>query len=149
MGDENPWGTPSKVYFSEKPIDLKAGNFQELDIKPTDFTCEVEPTRLDALADRVVQESVDNARFVADQSSHTITMEVEITPKQMREMRKLVRCPRLPRKLKKYVKKNYFDEYPKRCNAFLLRFAFAANNPAKAWKVGLSIGFDLAKNDEK
>jgi len=60
-----------------------------------------------------------------------------------------VRCPKLPRKLKKYVKKHYFDEYPKRVSPFMLRFAFAFNNPHKAGKVGLQIGVDIAKEDEQ
>lgn len=143
MGDEEGmWGKPSKFFISDKPIDLKP-------LDGSEFTCEVEPTRLDTLADVVAQESVDNARFVADQSSHTITMEVKITPKQMREMRKLLRVPRLPRKLKKYVKKNCLtSDAPKRISPQVLRLAFALNFPNKAHRVGYRIGLDLANEPD-
>ena len=99
MGDKNPWGTPSKVYFSDKPLlegttDLQSVDWNELDLNNvSEFNCEVE---------NVVDEAIDNARFVADQSSHTITMQVKITPKQMR---RLFPKPHLPRKKKKALKK--------------------------------------------
>lgn len=99
MGDKNPWGTPSKVYFSDKPLlegttDLQSVDWNELDLNNvSEFNCEVE---------NVVDEAIDNARFVADSSSHSITVEVKITPKQMR---RLFPKPRLPRKKKKALKK--------------------------------------------
>lgn len=142
--DENPWGTPSKVYFSDKPILEGNTDLQSVDWKELDINVEIPQfSAFDAIAD----ESVDKAQFVADPLNHSITMEITITPGQIREFRKILRTHKLPRKLKKYVKKHYFDEYPKRCNAFMLRFAFAMNNPAKARKVGLYIGVDLAKDE--
>jgi len=146
MVSKTPWGTPSKVYFSDKPLlegttDLQSVDWNELDLN-------VEVPQFSAF-DAIVDESVDKAQFVADPLNHTITMEITVTPEQMREFRKTLRTHKLPRKLKKYVKKHYFDEYPKRVNAFMLRFAFAVNNPAKAGKVGLQISVDIAKEDDK
>ena len=135
--DENPFGTPSNVYISKKPIialDSTDADFEE-------FDCELH--NFDAAIESVAQESIDNARFVANATTNTITMEVNITPKQMRELRKMLQVPKLPRKLKKFVKANYFDTYPKRISRTMLNFAFAVKNPQKAGKVGIKI--DLRK----
>lgn len=138
MTRDNIWGIPSKVFISDKPllegdVDLSTideDNFKEFDLEVHNF---------DAATSAIAQESIDNARFVADDRSHSISMEVTITPKQLRELRKMLQFPKLPRKLKKYVKKNYFYEYPKRTDRLTLNFAFAANNPYKAKRVGLRI----------
>lgn len=137
MDSISDWGIPSKVFVTDKPINL--GDFHELDTHVSDFTCEVEPTRLDTLADMVAQESVDNGHFVADPSSHTISFEVNISPKQMRNLRKILRQPKLPRKLKKRVKKTCLSEPPKRVPRMVLNYAFAMNHPHLAHKVGLKI----------
>lgn len=135
--DENPFGTPSKVYISKKPIIA----FGSTDVDFEEFDCDVHD--FDAAIESVVQDSIDNARFVANDTSHTITMEINITPKQMRELKKMLRMPKLPRKIKKYAKVNYFDKYPKRIERAMLNLAFAINNPQKAKKVGIRI--DLQK----
>lgn len=135
---DNIWGTPSKMFFSNNPIlegdtnlqSIDADSFKELDFEVHNF---------DGVINTMVQESVDNARYIADDFNHTISMEITITPKQMRNLRKMLRVPKLPRKLKKYVKKTYFDEYPKRMERIMLNFAFAVNNPHKARKVGLRV----------
>lgn len=135
---DNIWGTPSKVFISNNPIlegdtnlqSIDADSFKELDIEVHNFN--------DAV-NAIVEDSIDNARYVADDFNHSISMEITITPKQMRNLRKMLRVPKLPRKLKKYVKKTYFDEYPKRMGRIMLNFAFAANNPCKARKVGLRV----------
>lgn len=137
MASISDWGIPSKVFVTDKPIDL--GDFHELDTHVSDFTCEVEPTRLDTLADMVAQESVDNARFKANDFDHSITMEVTISPKQMRNLRKMLRQPKLPRKLKKYVKKTCLSEPPKRVPRMVLNYAFAVNHPHRARRVGLRV----------
>ena len=144
MDDENPWGTPSKVYFSDKPLlegntDLQSVDWKELDLN-------VEVPQFHSLETIFPQEEGEN---VWDWTSEPFTLNFTIDAKSTRELRKIVRYPKLPRKLKKYVKKNYFDEYPKRVNPFMLRLAFAFNNPAKAGKVGLQIGVDIAKEDER
>ena len=138
MTRDNIWGTPSKVFISDKPllegnVDLPSINedyFKEFDLEVHNF---------DAATSVIAQESIDNARFVADDRNHSITMEVTITKKQLWELRKTLQFPKLPRKLKKYVKKNYFNEYPTRISRIELNFAFAANNPYKAKRVGLRI----------
>jgi len=146
MTRDNIWGTPSKVFISDKPLlegnaDLSSIDekyFKELDLEVHNF---------DAATSAIAQESIDNARFVADNRNHSISMEVTITKKQLRELRKMLQFPKLPRKLKKYVKKNYFYEYPKRISRIELNFAFAANNPYKAKRVGMRIG--LKKGGEQ
>ena len=141
--DENPWGTPSKVYFSDKPLLEGTTDLQSVDWKELDLNVEV--PKFHPLETIFPQEE-SNGAF--DWTSEPITLEFTIDAKSAQGLRKLVRCPKLPRKLKKYVKKNYFDEYPKRCNAFMLRFAFAVNNPRKAGKVGLYIGVDVSKDGD-
>lgn len=42
MGDENPWGTPSKVYVSKKPLLEGKTDWQELDCKAAEFDA-IEP----------------------------------------------------------------------------------------------------------
>ena len=135
---DNICGTPSKVFFSGKPLlegDVDLSSIDEEDFKEIDL----EVHNFDAATSVIAQESIDNARFVADDRSHSISMEVTITKKQLLELRKTLQFPKLPRKLKKYVKKNYFYEYPKRISRIELNFAFAAKNPYKAKRVGLRI----------
>lgn len=139
--DENPWGTPSKVYFSDKPLLEGTTDLQSVDWKELDLNVEV--PQFHPLETIFPQEESES---VWDWTSEPITLNFTIDAKSAQGLRKLVRYPKLPRKLKKYVKKHYFDEYPKRVNAFMLRFAFAVNNPAKAGKVGLQIGVDIAKD---
>ena len=135
---DNIWGTPSKVFISDKP--LLEGNVDLSSIDEDDFKeFDLEVHNFDVATSAIVQESIDNARFVADECNHSISMEVTITKKQLRELRKMLQFPKLPRKLKKYVKKNYFYEYPKRTDRLTLNFAFAANNPCKAKRVGLRV----------
>ena len=142
MGDEEGmWGKPSKFFISDKPLlegntDLQSVDWKELDIN-------VEAPQFQPLETIFPQEESES---VWDWTSEPFTLNFTIDAKSARGLRKLVRCPKLPRKLKKYVKKNYFDEYPKRCNPFILRLAFAFNNPHKAGKVGLQIGVDIAKD---
>ena len=142
MGDENPWGTPSKVYFSDKPLLEGTTDLQSVDWKELDLNAEVPQfSPFEAIFPQEESESV------WDWTSEPITLNFTIDAKSAQGLRKIVRYPKLPRKLKKYVKKHYFDEYPKRVNPFMLRFAFAVNNPRKAGKVGLQIGVDIAKED--
>ena len=142
--DENPWGTPSKVYFSDKPLLEGTTDLQSVDWKELDLNVEVPQfSPFEAIFPQEESESV------WDWTSEPITLNFTIDAKSAQELRKLVRYPKLPRKLKKYVKKHYFDKYPKRCNAFMLRYAFAVNNPHKAGKVGLQIGVDIAKENDK
>lgn len=142
MGEETPWGTPSKVYFSDKPLLEGTTDLQSVDWKELDLNVEV--PKFHPLETIFPQEESES---VWDWTSGPITLNFTIDAKSAQGLRKIVRYPKLPRKLKKYVKKNYFDEYPKRCNAFMLRFAFAVNNPAKAGKVGLQISVDVAKEN--
>lgn len=137
MGDEEGmWGKPSQFFIGDKPIDLTP-------IDGTEFTCEVKQTNIESVADimaqNVVDEAVDNARFKANDFDHSITMEVTISPKQMRNLRKMLRVPKLPRKLKKRVKKTCLSEPPKRVPRMVLNYAFAMNHPHLAHKVGLRI----------
>lgn len=147
MGDEEGvWGKPSKFFISDKPLlegttDLQSVEWNELDIN-------VEVPHFSPF-DAVFPLEQEESESVWDWTSEPITLNFTIDAKSARGLRKLVRCPKLPRKLKKYVKKHYFDEYPKRCNAFMLRLAFAFNNPRKAGKVGLMIGVDIAKENDK
>ena len=139
--DENPWGTPSKVYFCDKPLLEGTTDLQSVDWKELDLNVEI--PQFHPLETVFPQEESES---VLDWTSEPITLNFTIDAKSAQGLRKLVRYPKLPRKLKKYVKKNYFDEYPKRVDAMMLRFAFAVNNPHKARKVGLEIRVDLAKD---
>ncbi len=135
---DNLWGTPSKVFISDKPLLEGSVDLPSIDENFfKEFDCEVH--NFDAATSAIAQESIDNARFVADERNHSISIEVTITKKQLRELRKMLQFPKLPRKLKKYVKRHYFDEYPKRVSRIELNSAFAANNPYKAKKVGLRV----------
>ena len=143
VNEKNPWGTPSKVFFSDKPLLEGATDLQSVDWKELDLNVEVPQfSPFDSVSPLEQEES----ESVWDWTSEPITLNFTIDAKSAQGLRKIVRYPKLPRKLKKYVKKNYFDEYPKRCNAFMLRLAFAVNNPHKARKVGLEIGVDIAKD---
>lgn len=156
MGDfEDVFGEISKCFIAHKPIDLDGvtcispADWNPLERRPenkdwAEHDINVEIPQFQPLETIFPQEESES---VWDWTSEPITLNFTIDAKSARELRKIVRYPKLPRKLKKYVKKNYFDEYPKRCNAFMLRFAFAFNNPAKAGKVGLQIGVDIAKED--
>jgi len=149
MGDENPWGTPSKVYFSDKPLLEGTTDLQSVDWNELDLNVEVPHfSPFDAVFPLEQEESDGCFDWQSFMSPEPITLNFTIDAKSAKNLRKIVRCPKLPRKLKKYVKKHYFDEYPKRVNPFMLRFAFAVNNPHKAGKVGLQIGVDIAKGEE-
>ena len=139
--DENPWGTPSKVYFSDKPLLEGTTDLQSVDWKELDLNAEV--PQFQPFETIFPQEEGES---VWDWTSEPFTLNFTIDAKSAHGLRKLVRYPKLPRKLKKYVKKHYFDEYPKRASPFMLRLAFAFNNPHKAGKVGLQIGVDIAKD---
>lgn len=145
MGEETPWGTPNKVYFSDKPLLEGTTDLQSVDWKELDINVEIPHF---SPFDAVFPLEQEESESVWDWTSEPITLNFTIDEKSAQGLRKLVRYPKLPRKLKKYVKKHYFDEYPKRCNAFMLRFAFAVNNPAKAGKVGLHIGVDVSKDGD-
>lgn len=154
MGDfEDVFGKISKCFIADKPIDLDGvtclspADWNPLERRPEDkdwkeLDLNVEVPQFHPLETVFPQEESES---VWDWTSEPITLNFTIDAKSARELRKIVRYPKLPRKLKKYVKKNYFDKYPKRVNAFMLRFAFAVNNPAKAGKVGLQISVDVAK----
>lgn len=137
MIGENLWGTPSKVYISDKPIACGGTTDLRSDVEDMqEFNCEV--VNFEAVDDILTQEQGDNG-YKLDDFNKTISIEFKIQPKDMRGLRKMFRAPKLPRKLKKYVKKNYFDVYPKRAPRNLLNLAFAVNNPNKARKIGLMI----------
>ena len=143
MVSKTPWGTPSKVYFSDKPLLEGHTDLQSVDWKELDLNVEVPQfSPFEAIFPQEESESV------WDWTSEPFTLNFTIDAKSAQGLRKLVRYPKLPRKLKKYVKKHYFDEYPKRVNPFMLRLAFAFNNPRKAGKVGLYIGVDVSKDGD-
>lgn len=160
MGDfEDVFGKISKCFIADKPIDLDGvtclspADWKPLERRPEDkdwieHDINVEIPHFSAFDSSFTLEK-EESESVWDWTSEPITLNFTIDAKSAQGLRKLMRCPKLPRKLKKYVKKNYFEKYPKRVNAFMLRFAFAVNNPAKAGKVGLFIGVDLAKGDDK
>lgn len=144
MGDEEGmWGKPSKFFISDKPLLEGTTDLQSVDWKELDLNAEVPQF---SPFDAVFPLEQEEGESVWDWTSEPFTLNFTIDAKSARGLRKLVRCPKLPRKLKKYVKKNYFDEYPKRVSPFMLRLAFAFNNPHKAGKVGLQIGVDIAKD---
>lgn len=136
MTRDNTWGTPSKVFISDKPlldgnVDLSSideDNFKEFDLEVHNF--EAKP---------IGEPEYWHYNIADFNQSISIDLEMTMTPKQMRNIRKMLRIPKLPRKLKKMVKKTYFDTYPKRMSRQMLNFAFAMNNPNKANKVGLQI----------
>ena len=145
MGDEEGMcGKPSKFFISDKPLLEGTTDLQSVDWKELDLNAEV--PQFQPFETIFPQEESES---VWDWTSEPFTLNFTIDAKSARGLRKLVRCPKLPRKLKKYVKKHYFDEYPKRVSPFMLRLAFAFNNPHKAGKVGLQIGVDIAKEDEQ
>ena len=138
--EEGMWGKPSKFFICDKPIDLKP-------IDGHEFSCEVEPTSLDVLEAQEQREDVFH--FGDFMAGKPVTLNFTIDAKSARGLRKLLRIPRLPRRLKKYVKKNCFEgDVPKRISPQVLRLAFALNFPNKAHKVGYHIGVDLAKGEE-
>ena len=155
MGDfDSVFGEVSKVFIAKKPTDLDGvtclspADWNPLERRPEDkdwkeLDINVEVPQFHPLEAIFPQEQSDG---VWDWTSEPFTLNFTIDAKSAQGLRKLVRYPKLPRKLKKYVKKHYFDEYPKRVNPFLLRLAFAFNNPHKAGKVGLQIGVDIAKD---
>ncbi len=164
MGDEEGmWGKPSQFFIGDKPLDMtklsdvelrgamRGGGKSRTQMEMLEDCCfheldlNVEIPQFQPFETIFPQEESEN---VWDWTSKPITLNFTIDAKSAQGLRKLVRCPRLPRKLKKYVKKHYFDEYPKHVSAQMLRFAFAINNPAKAGKVGLHIGVDVANDTE-
>ena len=131
------------MYFSDKPLLEGTTDLQSVDWKELDLNVEVPQfSPFEAIFPQEESESV------WDWTSEPFTLNFTIDAKSAQGLRKLVRYPKLPRKLKKYVKKHYFDEYPKRVNPFMLRLAFAFNNPRKAGKVGLYIGVDVSKDGD-
>lgn len=158
MGDfDSVFGEVSKVFIAKKPTDLDGvtclspADWNPLERRPEDkdwseHDINVEIPQFQPLETIFPQEESEN---VWEWTSEPFTLNFTIDAKSARGLRKLTRYPKLPRKLKKYVKKHYFDEYPKRVNPFMLRLAFAFNNPHKAGKVGLQIGVDIAKENDK
>ena len=143
MGDEEGmWGKPSKFFISDKPLLEGTTDLQSVDWKELDLNVDV--PQFQPLETIFPKEESEN---VWEWTSEPFTLNFTIDAKSAQGLRKLARYPKLPRKLKKHVKKHYFDEYPKRVSPFMLRLAFAFNNPAKAGKVGLQIGVDIAKED--
>lgn len=142
MGDKDGFFAGiGKVYFSDKPIDLIGAqpNIEELH-EIGNFSANGLSVDGDG--------SSETENHFADGFPFTATLNFEIADKKGQELcRKLLRLPKLPRKLKKYVKKHYFDQYPKRISAQILRYVFAVNNPNKARKVGIYIGVDVAKDE--
>ena len=147
--DENPWGTPSKVYFSDKPLLEGSTDLQSVEWEELDLNVEVPHfSPFDAVFPLEQEDSGDAFDWASFMSGEPITLNFTIDAKTAQSLRNIVRCPKLPRKLKKYVKKHYFDEYPKRVSAQMLRFAFAVNNPRKAGRVGLHIGVDVSNDGD-
>ncbi len=162
MGDfDSVFGEASKVFILKKPIDLDGvtclspADWNPLERRPEDkdwieHEINVEIPQFQPLETIFPQEEGEDAiDWASFMSPEPITLEFTIDAKLARGLRKILRYPRLPRKLKKYVKKHYFDEYPRIVSAQMLRFVFAVRNPHKAGKVGLYIGVDLAKGDDK
>ncbi len=131
MGDKDGFFAGiGKVYMYDKPIDLIGAqpNIEELH--------EIGNFSANGL-------SVDGDGSSETEESHfttgvpfTATLNFEIADKKGQQLcRKLLRLPKLPRKLKKRVKKAYFIKYPKRIDRYTLNYAFALNNPHRARKV--------------
>lgn len=145
MGDKDGFFAGiGKVYFCDKPIDLIGAqpNIEELH-EIGDFSAD--GLSVDS------EDSSETENHFADGVSFTATLNFEIADKKGQELcRKLLRLPKLPRKLKKRVKKAYFIKYPKRIDRYTLNYAFALNNPHRARKVKMvAIPKDiLTKTDE-
>lgn len=143
MGDKDGFFAGiGKVYFCDKPIDLigTQPNIEELH-EIGDFSAN------GLSVDGGVSSETEESHFTGG-VPFTATLNFEIENKKGQELcRKLLRLPKLPRKLKKYVKKHYFEQYPKRVSAQILRYVFAVNNQNKARKVGIYIGVDVAKDE--
>jgi len=143
MGDKDEFFAGiGKVYAIDKPIDMIGAqpNIEELH--------EIGNFSANGLSvDGDVSSETEESHFT-DGVPFTATWSFEIENKKREKLcRKLLRLPKLPRKLKKYVKKHYFEQYPKRVSAQMLRYVFAVNNQNKARKVGLYIGVDVAKDE--
>lgn len=157
MGDfDNVFGEKTKFFLADKPIDfdsvtcISADDRNPLERRWSEFDLNVEIPQFSPFETAFSQDDSEGVwRWLPSLTGEPITLNFTIDAKSAQGLRRMLRCPKLPRKLKKHVKKTYFDEYPKRVNPFMLRFAFAVNNPAKAGKVGLVIGFDLAKGGEQ
>ena len=145
MGDKDGFFAGiGKVYFSDKPISSLSGD--ELQLNDSMWH-EIGNFSADGLSVDS-EDSSETENHFADGVPFTMTMNFEIDEKRWKELyRKHFRLPKLPRKLKKYVKKHYFDQYPKRISAQILRYVFAVNNQNKARKVGIYIGVDVAKDE--
>ena len=131
MGDKDGFFDGiGKVYFSDKPIDLIGAqpNIEEL-YEICDFS-------VNGLSvDGDVSSETEESHFTYG-VPFTATLNMEIADKKGQELcRKLLRLPKLPRKLKKRIKKAYFIKYPKRIDRYTLNYAFALNNPHRARKV--------------
>lgn len=145
MGDKDGFFAGiGKVYVSNKPIGLIGAqpNIEELH-EIGNFSANGLSVDGDG--------SSETENHFADGFPFTATLNFEIADKKGQELcRKLLRLPKLPRKLKKYVKKAYFIKYPKRIDRYTLNYAFALNNPHRARKVKMvAIPKDiLTKTDE-
>lgn len=130
MGDKDGFFAGiGKVYVSDKPIDLIGAqpNIEELH-EIGNFSANGLSVDGDG--------SSETENHFADGVPFTATLNFEIADKKGQELcRKLLRLPKLPRKLKKRVKKTYFIKYPKRIDRYTLNYAFALNNPHRARKV--------------
>lgn len=144
MGDKDGFfAGVGKVYVSDKPISSLSGDELQLN---------------DSMWHEIGDFSANGLSVDGDGSSETkegvpftATLNFEIADKKGQELcRKLLRLPKLPRKLKKRVKKAYFIKYPKRIDRYTLNYAFALNNPHRARKVKMvAIPKDiLTKTDE-
>lgn len=168
MGDKDGFFAGiGKVYVSDKPIDFASlsdvelrGAFRgggKIDAINAAFDAYLEEHAVewheiaDLSADGLSVDgdgSSETENHFADGVPFTATLNFEIADKKGQELcRKLLHLPKLPRKLKKRVKKHYFDQYPKRISAQILRYVFAVNNPNKSRKLGIYIGVDVAKDE--
>lgn len=146
MGDKDEFFAGiGKVYAIDKPIDMIGAqpNIEELH--------EIGNFSANGLSvDGDVSSETEESHFTGG-VPFTATLNFEIADKKGQELcRKLLRLPRLPRKLKKRVKKTCFIKYPKRIDRYTLNYAFALNNPHRARKVKMvAIPKDiLTKTDE-
>lgn len=111
------------------------------------FQCQLfygkEQVGLEPHTDVLIQSEHPQSKW-ENSTCQEMTISVGISEGDKRYIRKLMRkaMPRLPRKLKKYVKKHYFFGYTKVVSRWELLMAFALNRPEKtAWKKHWTIGF--------
>lgn len=126
MGDfDSFWGKPSAFCFGET-----------IDINPT--------TSLQFDSDFVVGGN-DYYDFtdVKLSKDFSISFEIKDVDNKLLAVFSPPKIPKLPRKIKKMVKKKYFVHYPKRANKVQLAVAYSFNTKKKKWLNGLS--FSLVK----